>query len=204
MSNLKKRLPSQKRSIKTKDKLLKSGIKLFIKKGCFNTNSKEIALAAGVAVGSFYAYFDDKKDILIEIYSIIVKDIENNLISSISENTDLKEKKGIIANIVKGLMGAEHLKPTLYHEIQVMALFDKDINNLVKTVEKRFCNVIRTAFLSWKDDLVVNDLDYAVILVFKIFEQIIVTYVSSPQNYDKEKYFSEVTDVIYGYLFKEK
>jgi AcrR family transcriptional regulator len=39
---------------------------LFSQKGYHHTNSKEITAAAGVATGSFYAYFKDKREIFIE------------------------------------------------------------------------------------------------------------------------------------------
>lgn len=61
------RKPLQKRGIITRDKIRTAGIKLFSDIGYYNINSKDIAKEAGVAIGSFYAYYKDKKELFIDI-----------------------------------------------------------------------------------------------------------------------------------------
>ncbi len=63
MSDLPVREPIQKRSIEKKAKIIKAGLDLFCEKGFYNTNTVEIAKAAGVSTGTVYSYFKDKKDI---------------------------------------------------------------------------------------------------------------------------------------------
>lgn len=60
------REPIQKRSIEKKEKIIKAGFDLICQKGYYNTNTAEIAKAAGVSTGIVYNYFNDKHDILIE------------------------------------------------------------------------------------------------------------------------------------------
>ena len=75
MGNSDIRKPIQKRSIETKDKILKAGFDLICEKGYYNTNTAEIAKAANVSTGIVYQYFKDKHDILMEsiqIYGISV------------------------------------------------------------------------------------------------------------------------------------
>lgn len=55
----------QKRSIEKKTKIIIAGLDLFCEKGFYNTNTVEIAKAAGVSTGTVYSYFKDKKDIYI-------------------------------------------------------------------------------------------------------------------------------------------
>jgi len=62
------RKPVQQRGIQTKDKILKAAERLFSDKGFHKTNTKAIATEAGVATGSVYAYFKDKKSVFLEIY----------------------------------------------------------------------------------------------------------------------------------------
>ena len=54
------REPIQKRSIEKKEKIIKSGFELICEKGYYNTNTAEIAKAAGVSTGIVYQYFKDK------------------------------------------------------------------------------------------------------------------------------------------------
>lgn len=65
MGDLPVRKPVQKRSIEKKTKIIKAGLDLFCEKGFYNTNTVEIAKAAGVSTGTVYSYFKDKKDIYI-------------------------------------------------------------------------------------------------------------------------------------------
>ncbi len=53
---------------KTKEKIYKVSIKLFISKGIDNVSIQDIAKSAGVSVGSFYNYYQSKLDVLYQNY----------------------------------------------------------------------------------------------------------------------------------------
>ncbi len=59
----------------TKEKLIKSAIKLFSEKSYFQTKISDIVKEAGVAQGTFYIYFKSKEDILLAIVKTIVNEI---------------------------------------------------------------------------------------------------------------------------------
>src|SRR4051812_29412386 len=60
-------LPKQERAQQKRESLLKSGHALFIMKGYEHTTAKEIAANAGVATGTFYRYFSDKRQLLMAL-----------------------------------------------------------------------------------------------------------------------------------------
>ena len=60
------RIPTQKRSIEKRNKIIEKGFKLMCEKGYYNTNTTEIAKYADVSTGIIYQYFNDKKDIFLE------------------------------------------------------------------------------------------------------------------------------------------
>lgn len=60
-------IPKQVRAHEKREALLKSGRILFTEKGYDQTNAKEIAQHAGVATGTFYRYFSDKRQLLMSI-----------------------------------------------------------------------------------------------------------------------------------------
>jgi TetR/AcrR family transcriptional regulator, mexJK operon transcriptional repressor len=60
-------IPKQDRAHKKRDALLESGKYLFIKKGYDQTTAKDIASYAGVATGTFYRYFEDKRQLLMSL-----------------------------------------------------------------------------------------------------------------------------------------
>ena len=51
------REPRQKRAIEKKNKIIEAGFQLICQNGYYNTNTKEIALEAGVSTGIVYQYF---------------------------------------------------------------------------------------------------------------------------------------------------
>lgn len=60
-------VPKQERAQQKRNALLESGHSLFISKGYEQTTAKEIAAHAGVATGTFYRYFSDKRQLLMSL-----------------------------------------------------------------------------------------------------------------------------------------
>lgn len=60
-------VPKQERAYQKRKALLESGRVLFSDKGYENTTAKEIAAHANVATGTFYRYFCDKRQLLMEL-----------------------------------------------------------------------------------------------------------------------------------------
>ena len=60
------RIPTQKRSIEKREKIIEKGFELMCNNGYFNTNTSDIASYASVSTGIIYQYFNDKKEIFIE------------------------------------------------------------------------------------------------------------------------------------------
>jgi AcrR family transcriptional regulator len=58
------RIPQQKRAIEKKEKIIEAADRVFSTKGYFGTTTADIATEAAISVGTVYAYFKNKKDIL--------------------------------------------------------------------------------------------------------------------------------------------
>lgn len=71
----------QQRSIESRKKLLDSAYALFVEKGYYNTNTKEIVHYAGISIGNFYNYFQDKGD----IYCALLEDYCNKSYTAMKE-----------------------------------------------------------------------------------------------------------------------
>ncbi len=80
------RVPKQERSIEKKNKIIQAGYELFSEVGYYGTNTVEIAKRAGVSTGIVYGYFEDKRDILINVLEIYIDKVYEPL-SHIIENT---------------------------------------------------------------------------------------------------------------------
>ncbi|MDP4093225.1 MAG: TetR/AcrR family transcriptional regulator [Bacillota bacterium] len=95
----KTRLPKQRRAIENKALLLEAAKKLFTEKGYLNTNSNEIVKEAGISIGTFYAYYKDKKEVFMEIIDEYTREYNMKLeeaLNSIRNDNDRDYLKAII------------------------------------------------------------------------------------------------------------
>jgi TetR/AcrR family transcriptional repressor of mexJK operon len=69
------RAPRQARSREKRAELLKSAEALFVERGYAATTADDIALTAGVSVGTFYNYFRNKRQILLALTLLRLSDI---------------------------------------------------------------------------------------------------------------------------------
>lgn len=61
------RVPRQARSRRTRERILEAAVSCFETRGFDETTTAQIAREAGVAVGTLYGYFTDKRTILLEL-----------------------------------------------------------------------------------------------------------------------------------------
>lgn len=83
------RIPTQKRSIEKRNKIISYGFDLMCNKGYYNVNTNDIAKYAEVSTGIIYQYFNDKKEIFIEG----IKNYSDNImfpILNVLKNNDIK------------------------------------------------------------------------------------------------------------------
>ena len=131
------RVPRQKRSIETKEKIVKSGLELFLTKGYYNTNTAEIAKNAGVSTGIVYSYFKDKKNILMEVMD---KFFESLLFPVLNKIDDLKRcsiKEFIINYLDGAIVGHLKLSKKVHQEIEALQYVDEEIEVCFEKITER-------------------------------------------------------------------
>lgn len=130
MSENEIREPIQKRSIEKKEKIIQYGFELICQKGYYNTNTAEIAKAAGVSTGIVYQYFKDKHDILLEGIKRYAKDIffpMLNITSSEKINKDNLET--VLRKMINTFIENHKLSQSAHEEITAMIHSDKEISD---------------------------------------------------------------------------
>ena len=122
------REPIQKRSIEKKEKIIKSGFELICEKGYYNTNTAEIAKAAGVSTGIVYQYFKDKHDILVEGIKRYASDIFYPMLNVTSNiKIDKNNLDFILRNMINAFVENHKLSQIAHEEIMAMTHSDKEI-----------------------------------------------------------------------------
>lgn len=121
------REPVQKRSIEKKEKIIQAGFELICEKGYHNTNTAEIAKAAGVSTGIIYQYFKDKHDILIAGIKIYASDIFYPMLKVSDVKINKNNVKEIIFDMINKFIENHKLSQAAHEEITSMTHSDKDI-----------------------------------------------------------------------------
>ena len=121
------REPVQKRSIEKKEKIIKCGFELICKKGYYNTNTAEIAKAAGVSTGIVYNYFKDKHDILIEGIKIYADDIFYPMLNIAETQINKNNIENVLREMINKFIENHKLSQQAHEEITAMTHSDKEI-----------------------------------------------------------------------------
>lgn len=134
MSNT--RMPTQKRSIEKRNKIVEKGFELMCEQGYFSTNTTEIAKYANVSTGIIYQYFNDKKEIFIEG----VKNYSNNIMFpmlGILETTkiDFKNLNNLLENMIDSFIKSHTISKKAHEELMAMSHLDNDVAKIFKDLE---------------------------------------------------------------------
>ena len=122
------REPMQKRSIEKKEKIIEAGFELICNKGYHNTNTAQIAKAAGVSTGIVYQYFNDKHDILLEGIKRYASDIFYPMLNVTDKKSFSKDNiKGILKEMIDKFVENHKLSQSAHEEITAMVHSDKEI-----------------------------------------------------------------------------
>ena len=196
------RIPKQKRGQETKRQIIETGLRLFSEKGYYKTNSKDIAEAAEVAIGSFYAYFKDKKMLFIEILQEHFELIAACL-NKINFEDVMKMDNGqeLISSIVENVIKAHEISPGFHHEIDIARNSDPDVDRLVSEYEKKILQNTVKALYQYKEKIRVKDIEAAAVIVNMSIEETvhIIKFTGSDVNEIIMK--NELVDMISRYLF---
>ena len=137
------REPKQQRAIEKKDKIIEAGFNLICKNGYYNTNTAEIAKAAGVSTGIIYQYFKDKYDILIEGLEKYGDDIFFPMLKSNNVKFNKKEFDKLISQMIKYYISKHKVSNVAHEEIMAMVHSDKRVAKYYYKRELEMTNALK-------------------------------------------------------------
>lgn len=135
MGNSDIRKPIQKRSIETKEKILKAGFELICEKGYYNTNTAEIAKAANVSTGIIYQYFKDKHDILIESLYAYGNSVFYPMIKISEKDFEKNDLDTILRNMINKFIKNHKISHSAHKEIMAMVHSDDEVAKIYHSSE---------------------------------------------------------------------
>ena len=179
------REPKQQRAIEKKEKIIESGFNLICKNGYYNTNTAEIAKAAGVSTGIVYQYFKDKYDILIEGLEKYGDDIFFPLLKTKDIKFDKKNFEGLLKKMINHYISNHKVSNVAHEEIMSMVHSDKRVAEYYYKRELEMTNSLKNILLD--NDFDNKDLTEKVHIMMGLIDNLCheVTYHKhNDMNYD--------------------
>ena len=179
------REPIQKRSIEKKQKIIKSGFDLICQKGYYNTNTAEIAKAAGVSTGIVYQYFKDKHDILLEGIKLYAGDIMYPVANNFPTDVSPDNLKTVLKEVINKFIENHKLSQVAHEEIMSMTHSDKEIADFYRKREMYTTKTISNILI--KNGFDKTNLDERVHISINLIDDLcheIVYHKHNELNYD--------------------
>lgn len=202
------REPQQNRSITTKEKIINSGINIFSSKSYHDTTSKEIAKNAGVGIGSFYDYFQDKKDLLMTILvrhrtevTQNLDSIQSKLVFNSRQNLSIKEKISILSAFINYIIDFHENCSKFHSQIPKLRYLDPDIECVINRWEQKQIETIYNILKNPVLEINLKDIKIAAILVHRTTEDIAHHIIDLDDESRKIQIKKGFIDMISKYLF---
>ncbi|MEK4062711.1 MULTISPECIES: TetR/AcrR family transcriptional regulator [unclassified Paenibacillus] len=198
----KTRTPRQDRSIKTKEAIVQAAMRLFSEKGYHQTNTKQIAAAAGVSTGSFYSYFIDKRAVFIDVLKNYSEALLARIEAYMSEiNIQSPDKYALLSHLVDSLILSHEVYTGFHKELSIMYLSDGGIKELMDA-QYEVGRVLTLQYLQMgKDELKITDLEAAAFLVFESISAIVDVIAFSSHRIGTDRIKTELVSMLVGYLY---
>ena len=185
------RIPTQKRSIEKKDKIVEKGFELMCENGYFNTSTNDIAKYAGVSTGIIYQYFNDKREIFIEG----VKNYSDTImfpILDILKNNNLKfDNLGtLLDKLLDSFINKHTLSKKAHEEMMALSHLDEDIAQIFH--DKEMVTTKKIVEVLEKNKIDSNNLIEKVHIIIGIVE-----------NYCHEIVYHKHTSLNYNFMKQE-
>ncbi len=194
--------PKQKRADKKKGHIIEAALELFSTKGYHGTTAKAIAARAGVATGSFYRYFRDKK----AVFMAVCHHMELQLGGSILEFARQKRQEGcweseILVAIVRYAVASHDHHKAFHREVLAMQVLDPDVAAWAREREARVMGALAEFLAPMSDTCRVRDLEAAVELIYYTIEEVSHRAVLFDSPVGQERLVKSLQEMLVRYLF---
>jgi len=197
----KTRVPRQERSRETRRRLIAAGERLFSQKGFHHTTSKEIATEAGVAIGSFYAYFVDKKALFIDVLKRHSEQVFDSISTVRLDDIGNTDPRGLLTDLIKAIIVAHEISPGFHRELTVMVHSDPEIRTVMDGWQEEVTARICETLALWKDRIRTKDLEAAAVLIYETMEAAVHRIKLYGLDMKEERLVGELSDMLSRYLF---
>jgi AcrR family transcriptional regulator len=199
--------PKQARSKQTKEKIIQAAIALIQERGYEKTTSNDIAAAAGVSVGSFYTYFQDKRQLLLTIFDRLADEFSKNIFESIGpEHLFDSDVRSNVRNAVASAMDDKGIFLGIQRAIHEMVMKDAEFADRRRAIQQRSISKLRELISLAKKAGLTWDVEpeAAAFIVHRVVFDLSQDYITGFCDFEKDRAIDALSDMIHRYLFKPK
>jgi AcrR family transcriptional regulator len=132
------RTPQQARSRRTRERILEAAVAAFEAGGYDETTTAAIAARAGVGVGTLYAWFPDKRALLLEILGGTVNAISEHVVQElVPEKWRDGDPRRQLRAVIEAVFGAREFSPGIQRILWERFFKDPEFRAVVQRIENR-------------------------------------------------------------------
>ncbi|RHP86861.1 TetR/AcrR family transcriptional regulator [Eisenbergiella sp. OF01-20] len=194
---------TQQRTIESRKKLLHAAYKLFVEKGYYNTNTKEITRYAGISIGNFYNYYQDKG----EIYCALLREYTADSCRAMQELTDqltaLESRsayKDFLSSYLRQLLSRAADTKKFFEDSIVIAKENPRIQSILSGTEEDLTAIMET-FLRNRYPDKQEDFHIKARMVYVITDKVAKDILKVDNKQQKEVYMQYFIELILHFSF---
>jgi AcrR family transcriptional regulator len=195
------RIPVQQRGIETRKRLMEAGERAFARRGYHDVIADEIAREAGVAVGSFYAYFNNKHALFLEMlddYTARGVQAINESLASFPLNTT-QQLEQPIAKMISVLIDMHKDSPELLKESLRMALYDEEIKERVERISGLVLQILQEALSNMNRKLKKRERESIAYMLYYAVEGVVHRMTLNEDKIDQKRVMRELSRMVASY-----
>lgn len=193
--------PKQERGVETKMRILKAGFDSFGLKGLHGTNSREIAAAAGVSIGTFYTYFKDKRELFIELIHTHCGKIQNVLNDFPVEEHLGRPPRDVVHTLISAIWALHDSVYPLNQKAMALRQMDPEIERIIGEQEEAIMQRLLLVLQAAQAKLRVRDMETAAWLVGWIIKEVMFSAHQANLKAGHQQLLDELADLVSRYLF---
>ena len=198
------RTPQQARSRQTRDRIVAAAIAVFEAQGYDETTTAAIARKAGIGVGTLYAYFADKRKLMLEILDGTARAMSDMVVEALApERWRSGEPRDQVRATIEAVMGSRLISPGIQRILWERHLKDPEFRDANMAIESRMLAALEHLFATLRSDGILRDIDphAAAFVVHASIEWVSSRLVLGEADVEHEDVVAGATEMVSRYLF---
>ena len=200
------RVPKQARSRRTRERTLAAAATCFEELGYDETTTAEIARRAGIAVGSVYDYFTDKRAILLEVLRGTIEEVVDIVVAGLAPEAWLDTDPHVtVRKLVHQVFYARRVNPGLQRILWERFFKDPEVRASTEAIEEHVQGALENTLteLQAAGRLRIEDIKTAAFVIQLSIEWVSSRLLLGGEGVDIDDAVDTASDMVSRFLFKD-